>query len=361
MNVFITGGAGFIGSNLAEYHLNRGDSVVIVDDLSSGNIENINDLLQNMRFRFAIADFLQWDDFDLEVAKADRIYHLAAVVGMFRVLKEPTTVMRVNVCGTERLLEVAADCGSTAQIIIASSSSVYGHPHHTHDLGEDDDLTYVPETGGLLGYALSKLANEVQAKSYHREFGLRVIIPRFFNVVGPRQTGTYGFVIPRFIEQALTGQPLTVFGDGTQIRSFCDVRDTIRALEMLADKEGSGDASVSGQVVNVGNSREISILDLAKLVIERSGSDSEIEFVPFDRAYGEHFDQITQRRPDLGKLKKLTGITPKWSLEFSQNCVHHVHGLRRIPGFMPKWSLEDSIDDLISRSPIERRGQCAYY
>jgi UDP-glucose 4-epimerase len=315
MNILITGGAGFIGSNLAEFHINRGDTVVAVDDLSTGRLDNVKDLVEHPRFTFIESDILEWDQLAVEVAKAERIYHLAAVLGMFRVIKEPTTVIRVNVCGTERLLEAAADCKSKARIIIASSSSVYGHANHINELSEDAALTYTPEDGGLTGYALSKLTNEVQARAYHRECGLRVIMPRFFNVAGPHQTGTYGFVIPRFIQQALDGLPLTVFGDGSQIRSFCDVRDTITALDQLANIEPTLGSSVCGQVVNVGNTREISILDLARLVIARTESTSSIKFVPFDQAYGEHFDQITQRKPNVNKLKRLTGFTPKWTLE----------------------------------------------
>ncbi len=315
MNILITGGAGFIGSNLTQFHINRGDTVIAVDDLSTGSLDNISDLAEHPRFTFIEADFLKWEQLATEIAKAERIYHLAAVVGMFRVLKEPTTVIRVNVCGTELLLKAAADCKSRAQIIIASSSSVYGHNNDIHELREDMDLIYSPEVGGLTGYALSKLINEVQGGAYHREHGLRVIIPRFFNVVGPQQTGTYGYVIPRFIQQALDGQPLTVFGDGTQVRSFCDVRDTINALDQLASIEPKAGASIYGQVVNVGNSREIRILDLARLVIAHTESTSSIEFVSFDKAYGEHFDQVTQRKPDMNKLKRLTGFTPKWTLE----------------------------------------------
>ncbi len=334
MNILITGGAGFIGANLAEYHLKRGDNVVVVDDLSAGRFENVKDLVGQGQLRVVIADFLQWEHLCMEVAKADLIYHMAAVVGMFRVIKEPTTVMRINVCGTERLLQCAADCGSEAQIVIASSSSVYGHHQHIHDLSEDNDLIYAPEDGGLMGYALSKLANEVQAKAYHREYGLRVIIPRFFNVVGPRQTGTYGYVVPRFVQQAQAGRPLTVFGDGTQIRSFCNVRDTIRALQMLLELGEQEGSRIHGEVVNVGNDREISILDLAKLVIERADSDSGIEFIPFDQAYGEHFDQITQRHPNLEKITRLTG-------------------------FVPAWTLEETIDDLLNNNLTGGIPQCA--
>ncbi len=334
MNILITGGAGFIGTNLAEFHINRGDTVVAVDDLSTGSLNNISELIEHERFTFFEADFLKWNRLTEEVIKADRIYHLAAVVGMFRVIKEPTSVIRVNVSGTERLLETAANCRSKAQIMIASSSSVYGHKHHSKDLREDNDLTYSPEEGGLTGYALSKLVNEVQARAYCHQYGLRVIIPRFFNVVGPHQTGTYGFVIPRFIQQALAGQPLTVFGDGTQIRSFCDVRDTIKFLDQLANMANGPSSSVCGEVVNVGNTREIRIIDLAKMVIARTGSSSEIMFVSFDEAYGEHFDQITQRKPNVDKLKKLTGL-------------------------IPEWNLEDTIDDLIKNNLTGGILQCA--
>lgn len=334
MNVLITGGAGFIGTNLAEFHINRGDTVVAVDDLSTGSLNNISELTEHERFTFFEADFLKWNRLTEEVTKADRIYHLAAVVGMFRVIKEPTTVIRVNVCGTERLLETAANCQSKAQIIVASSSSVYGHIHQARELNEDNDLTYSPKEGGLTGYALSKLVNEVQSKAYFHEFGLRVIIPRFFNVVGPHQTGTYGFVIPRFIQQAVTGQSLTVFGDGTQIRSFCDVRDTIKILDQLANMGNGASSSVCGEVFNVGNTREIRIIDLAKLVIARTGSSSGITLIPFDEAYGEHFDQITQRKPNVDKLKQLTGFTPEWTLE-------------------------ETIDDLLKKNLTGRILQCA--
>ena len=240
---------------------------------------------------------------------ADRIYHLAAVVGMFRVLREPVRVTQVNVCATERLLETIAAAGHRPQVVIASSSSVYSHCH-SRDLREDDELVYLPRQGGLTGYALSKLTNEIQAMAYREEHGLQVTIPRLFNAVGPRQGGNYGFVLPRFIKQALAGDALTVFGDGTQTRSFCDVRDTVAALDLLA-----GNTEATGQPVNVGNERETRILDLARLVIERAGSRSHVEFVPFDQAYGASFDQITQRHPVEERLRKLTGFRPRWTLE----------------------------------------------
>lgn len=307
MNVLITGGAGFIGSHLAELHLNNGDNVLAVDDLSTGRRSNIESLLDDGDFRFEVSDLLDWPELEDAVAEADRIYHLAAVVGMFRVLDEPVEVMRVNVGGTETLLEAVVRMGVSPEILIASSSSVYGAGTH---LNEEAELVFVPEEGGLTGYALSKLANEIQALAYGREHGLSMAVPRIFNTVGPRQSGSYGYVLPRFVRQALEGIPLTVFGDGSQTRSFCDVRDTVEALEMLA-----GNRAASGRPVNVGNTREISILQLAELVIERVGSSSMIDFVPFEEAYGEKFRTIGQRRPDTERLQETTGFTPSWTLE----------------------------------------------
>jgi UDP-glucose 4-epimerase len=318
-NIIVTGGAGFIGSHVIELHLERGDEVVAIDDLSTGSIANLGDFQNNPRFRFVRADLLSWPGLAGALQVADRVYHLAAVVGMFRVLREPVRVTSVNVCATERLLETIAAAPRRPQVVIASSSSVYSRSR-SRDLREDDELVYLPKQGGLTGYAVSKLANELQAMAYRQAHGLSVTIPRLFNAVGPRQTGNYGFVLPRFIKQALAGEPLTVFGDGTQTRSFCDVRDTVAALDLLA-----GTPEAAGQPVNVGNEREIRILDLAQLVIQRAGSSSGIEFVPYEKAYGAQFDQITQRHPVTSRLRELTG-------------------------FEPRWSLEDTIDDLLSRA-----------
>lgn len=316
--ILITGGAGFIGSHLAALHLRRGDFVTVVDDLSTGERK----LLQGAdpgRFRFMEADLLEWKELEREVTAADRIYHMAAVVGMFRVLREPIAVTRVNVMGTERLLEAAARSSHLPEIVIASSSSVYSHARASI-LTEQSELIYMPEKGGLTGYALSKLTNEIQGAAYRNVHGLPITIPRLFNSIGPGQSGTYGFVLPRFIANALSGKPLIVFGDGKQTRSFCDVRDTVRALEQLASNPDAW-----GIPVNVGNPREITILDLAKLVIERAGSRSTIEFQSFEQGYGGAFWQVPQRRPSLDRLRKLTG-------------------------FRHEWSLEQSIDDLIARN-----------
>ena len=309
MNILITGGAGFIGSNVAEYHLDRGDEVVAVDDLSTGSRANIEIFQGNPRFRFVQADILEWPGLEGAIQMADRIYHLAAVVGMFRVLREPVRVTQVNVGATERLLEMVAASERRPRVVIASSSSVYGHSE-AKELGEEDDVVFTPHDGGLTGYGLSKLVNEIQAHAYSESFGLPVAVARLFNAAGPRQTGTYGFVVPRFVQEAVNGEPLTVFGDGTQTRSFCDVRDTVAALDLLA-----GCPAAYGVPVNVGTTREISILDLARLIIERTGSNSEISFVPFDKAYGAHFEHIMRRRPVVRRLQELTGFRPRFTLE----------------------------------------------
>jgi len=228
----------------------------------------------------------------------------------------------VNVLGTERILECIARTGQLPEVVITSSSSVYGHSHEKI-LREGIELVYSPEKGGLTAYALSKLSNEVQAMAYREIHHVPISIPRLFNAVGPRQSGNYGFVLPRFIKQALSGNPLTVYGDGTQTRSFCDVRDTVAAMDLLAGKPEAW-----GVPVNIGNPREISILELARMVIQRSGSKSPVEFVPFEKSYGSRFWQITQRRPSVDLLKQMTG-------------------------FSHQWTLEETIDDLIARNRVE--------
>ena len=329
MNILITGGAGFIGSHLAEYHLAKGDSVVALDDLSTGSEEVFNSLHcrdSGGNFHLEKGDILTWPDLESEIARSDRIYHMAAVVGMFRVLKEPVEVTRVNVLGTERLLECIARCGNLPELVIASSSSVYGHSHESV-LSEGIELVYAPEKGGLTAYALSKLTNEIQAMAYREIHALPVSIPRLFNAVGPRQSGNYGFVLPRFITQALSGEPLTVFGDGTQTRSFCDVRDTVASIDILAGKPEAW-----GRAVNVGNPREISILDLARMVIERSGSPSPIEFVSFEKGYGSNFWQVTQRRPSIDLLQKLTSFQHVWTLEKTIDDLIERNRTALVPG-----------------------------
>lgn len=310
MHILVTGGAGFIGSNIAEYHLERGDKVHVVDNLSTGSEANVAAFRDKPNFRFDRADIVTWSGLDTAVAWADRIYHMAAVVGVYRVLSEPVGTMATNIAGTERLLRSVNRDSWSPQVILASSSEVYG-PHNEAQLSEDDSL--IIQSGAPLrwNYAISKLADEGFGLAYAREHNLPVIIARFFNTVGPRQTGRYGMVVPRFVQKAVANEPITVFGDGEQSRSFCDVRDTVVALDRLASMPDLP----TGEIVNVGSDREISINELARLVIECAGSSSTIEHIPYREAYGAEFEDIRHRRPSLAKLRRLTGFEHAWTLE----------------------------------------------
>jgi UDP-glucose 4-epimerase len=309
MHILITGGAGFIGSHLVDLHLACGDQVHVVDDLSTGVRANLAAHEHNPNFRFDEADVLTWDKLDRVVGWADRIYHLAAVVGVYRVIAEPTKVLATNIAGCERLLRAAQSGGWKPQVVLASSSEVYGH-NDEDILREDQDLTVSTRAGTRWGYSVSKIADEALGLSYAQRFGIPAVIARFFNTIGPRQVGRYGMVVPRFVAQAVRNEPITVFGGGTQTRSFCDVRDTVVALDALATSAGRDTV-----VANVGNDREISINALAELVIERAGSSSGIRDVALREAYGEDFEDIRRRRPSLDRLRNLTGFRHAYTLE----------------------------------------------
>lgn len=310
MHILITGGAGFIGSHLVELHLARGDKVHVVDDLSTGSMDNVNRFIDQPNYHFDSADLLTWPQLERVAAWADRIYHLAAVVGVYRVLAEPTKVLAVNIAGFERLLRAVHNSGWKPQLVLASSSEVYGH-NDQELLRENQDLVISTRAGTRWNYSVSKIADEALCMSFSKHFGIPTVIARFFNTVGPRQSARYGMVIPRFIEQAVIGDNITVFGPGDQTRSFCDVRDTVAALDRVAEHASTPDVVV----VNVGNDREISINDLAALIVERAGSRSKIEHIPVLQAYGEDFEDIRRRRPALEKLRTLTGFTHRFTLE----------------------------------------------
>lgn len=309
MHVLITGGAGFIGSHLVDYHLSRGDRVRVIDDLSTGTLENISHHESNPDFQFDHDDLISHPELNEAAAWADRIYHMAAVVGVKRVLEDPVEVMRTNVAGTERVLRAAHRSGWNPQVLIASSSEVYGF-NPDPSFGEEVPLVFSAAARLRWAYAVTKLSDEYLAFAYQRGHGLPVVIARLFNTVGPRQLGRYGMVVPTFVRQAVEGEPITVYGDGSQTRCFCDVRDTVMMLNLLA-----GSADAAGEVVNVGDDREISIQALAELVRERSGSQSPIRHIPYREAYGEEFEDISHRRPELAKVKSLTQYKNEWSLE----------------------------------------------
>lgn len=306
--ILITGGAGFIGSHLAETLLQNGHEVFVLDDLSTGNLENIIPLKESSPFHFILGSVLNQGQLDDLVGICDEVYHLAAVVGVKLVFERPVDTMRVNVKGTENVLE---SCLKFARkVFIASSSEVYGKDLNpkSEKFHENDVLSL--GTSFRWCYACSDALNEYLGRAYHREFGLPVIIGRIFNTVGPRQTGAYGMVIPRFITQALTGQPLTVFGDGEQIRSFCWVGDTVSALIGLMDHPAA-----VGETFNIGSEEGISIKDVANLILARTGSSSEIVHIPYYQAYGVGFEDIRVRVPDIKKLKTTLGFKPLLKLD----------------------------------------------
>lgn len=309
MHILVTGGAGFIGSNIARFHLEKGDKVHVVDNLSTGQFDNIDQFAKNPDFIFDEADILVWEGLEKAVGWADRIYHMAAVVGVFKVLQEPVSVLATNIAGCERLLRAMHKSRWNTKLIIASTSEVYGNRPGNEALNEEMELYVAPGHNTRWNYSISKLADEAMGISYAREYEMDITVVRFFNVVGPNQTGKYGMVVPRFVKQALLGEPMTVFGDGSQVRSFTDVRDVVQMLDRLARNPES-----RGEIVNVGSTHEITIKALAELVKERAGSSSEITYIPYDEAYGADFEEIYHRKPALEKVKQLTDYEVQWSL-----------------------------------------------
>ena len=306
MRYLITGGAGFIGSHLSERLLARGDRVVLLDNLSTGSMDNIRHLKASGQMEYHLDNIENLQLLAELVDDADVIVHLAAAVGVKLIVESPVRTIETNVNGTQRILEAA--CKKRKLVLTASTSEVYGKntnvPFH-----EDADLVLGPTTKGRWSYAASKALDEFLALSYWKEKKLPVIVVRLFNTVGPRQTGRYGMVLPNFIKQALDNGPIQVYGNGQQSRCFCDVRDTVEGLIRLMDTERS-----IGEVINVGNTEEITIEGLAKLVKERTRSSSPIEFVPYDQAYEPGFEDMMRRVPSVDKLHSLTGFRPQTSL-----------------------------------------------
>lgn len=308
MHVLITGGAGFIGSHLAEALLARGDSVAVLDDLSTGNFRHIAHLNSHPSFSFAIETVHNALVLDRLASEADAIVHLAAAVGVQLVVEKPTETIETNVLGTDAVLKTARRY--RCRTLIASTSEVYGKSAEI-PFNEDGDLLLGPSSRSRWGYAASKLLDEFLGLAAHREYGLPVTITRFFNTVGPRQTGRYGMVIPRFVRQAVTGEAITVYGDGKQSRCFCHVADVVQALLALLDRP----ESTAGQVYNIGSNRETTINELARLVIERTDSPSTIEYVPYSEAYAPGFEDMRRRVPDIRKIHSAIGWAPTHSLE----------------------------------------------
>lgn len=305
-HILVTGGAGFIGSHLVERLLEAGKSVVVVDDLSTGNRENLRALETHPRLRVIQSKISTCAELPELVVQAESIFHLAAAVGVELVVKSPIHVLETNLHETEVLLETAAP--HHVPLLVASTSEVYGKSQKAA-FGEEDDLLIGPPHQSRWSYACSKLMDEFLALAYAQERALPVVIVRLFNTVGPRQTGRYGMVLPRFIAAARKGEPLRVFGDGQQSRCFCYVLDTVEALVRLQNSPAA-----RGEVFNIGGTEEISILDLAKRVVETLGSKSPIEFVPYAEAYAPGFDDMRRRKPVVEKLERVTGFRPKTTL-----------------------------------------------
>ena len=307
MHYLITGGAGFIGSHLAESLLERGDSVTVLDDLSTGSIRNIEHLKGHPDFHYEIDSVENKPLLAELVDGADQVFHLAAAVGVRLVLESPVRTIEINVRGTELVL--AAACKKRKKVFIASTSEVYGKSRDI-PFREDGDLVIGATTRGRWSYACSKALDEFLAIAYWRERRCPTVIARFFNTVGPRQTGRYGMVVPRFVSQALRNDPITVYGDGQQSRCFGHVKDTVNAAIALMDS----DATV-GEVYNIGNDEEITILELAERIRELSGSESPIEFIPYCEAFGENFEDMPRRVPSLEKIRRTVGYDPRYGLD----------------------------------------------
>jgi nucleoside-diphosphate-sugar epimerase len=307
MRALITGGAGFIGSHLAEAILARGDSVFVLDNLSTGSMDNIVHLKGRAGFEYFI-DSVENEGLLAElIDRADVVFHFAAAVGVKLIVEQPVRTIETNVHGTEVVLKHANK--KKKLVVIASTSEVYGKSEDV-PFREDSDLVMGPTPKHRWAYACSKAIDEFLALAYWKERQLPVIVVRFFNTVGPRQTGQYGMVIPNFVRQALAGEPITVFGDGTQSRSFTHVADVVQALLNLVKEP-----KAVGQVINIGNIEEISIQKLAERVRELSGSKSSIKLVPYDEAYESGFEDMPRRVPDLSKVEGLIGYKPRFSLD----------------------------------------------
>ncbi|ASQ44588.1 Bifunctional polymyxin resistance protein ArnA [Legionella clemsonensis] len=323
MRILITGAAGFIGSHLVEHHLNKGDTVCGIDDLSTGLESNIKKFVSNSSFYFIKDNIITWPDIEKFASWADRIYHMAAIVGVYKVIQEPEKVLSVNIAGCENLLKAVSKTNWKAQVLLASSAEVYG-PNNKLPLAEEDNIIIETAAKNRWNYAISKLANEAMGLAYYQQFHIPVVIARLFNTIGPRQTGRYGMVVPNLVNQALSNQPITVFGSGEQTRSFCDVRDTVVMLDLLMNSK-----KAFGKIINVGNNREISINKLAELVKSIVNPRGDIQHVSYLKAYGKNYIDIQRRKPDLNRLFQYIDFKHNYSLE---ETIHLLAALNKKVG-----------------------------
>ena len=307
MKALITGGAGFIGSHLADHFVGQGDQVILLDDLSTGRLANIEHLQDRSDVEFVLGSILNADLVDHVVSRVDVVYHLAAAVGVHLIVERPLESLMTNIRGTETVIEKAHK--HNKRTIVTSTSEIYGK--NTSDrLSEEDDRILGSPLKSRWSYSEAKAIDEILAYTYWREKGLETVIARLFNTVGPRQTGSYGMVVPRFVGQALRDMPITIFGDGTQTRCFCFVGDVVEGLVALGGNPGA-----SGRAFNLGGTEEISIRALAERVISLSDSKSQLEFISYDMAYEEGFEDMQRRVPDTTRARDLVGFDPQVGLD----------------------------------------------
>ena len=306
MNILITGGAGFIGSHLADHLLEEGHQVFVIDNLSTGCMSNIQHLLTNDKFHFVRTSIMNESVLDRIMSECCVVVHLAAVVGVNLIIKQPVSTIETNVMGSELVLRTALRYG--CRVLIASTSEVYGKGNN-FPFHESDDVLLGPTDKNRWAYAASKMIDEFLGLAYYQEYNLAFVPFRLFNTVGPRQTGHYGMVIPRLMRQALRGEPLTVYGDGTQSRCFCDVYDVVQAIAGLLNHPDA-----PGTLFNIGSTEEISIRNLAEKIREVADSTSEIVLIPYSEAYSEAFEDMQRRNPDISRIHTLLGWQPLTTL-----------------------------------------------
>jgi UDP-glucose 4-epimerase len=317
-SALITGGAGFIGSHLAERLLDAGWEVFVLDDLSTGSERNVAHLRERRDFHLVVDSVLKSSVVNELVHRCDVVFHLAAAVGVRLIVEQPVHTLVTNIQGTENVLEHCNRFGK--RVLVASTSEVYGDRREPEALSEESLRMYGPTTARRWAYAESKALDEFLALAYHQERGLDCVIVRLFNTVGPRQSGQYGMVIPRFVSAALAGRPLEIHGDGSQTRCFCHVRDTIAALSSLMDA-----GNVEGEIYNVGSTERVTIDELAQRVLAATRSDSEIVRVPYDEVYGQGIEDMLHRQPSIDKVTAAIGWTPTHSLdEILADVIAHV-------------------------------------
>jgi UDP-glucose 4-epimerase len=313
MNALITGGAGFIGSHLAERLLADGHTVAVIDNLSTGRIENIAQLIENPAFRFTEGDIRNVTLMEDLVSASDTVFHLAAAVGVKLIAERPVHTIETNIHGTEVVLDIANKYAK--KVLIASTSEVYGKSEAV-PFREDDDIVLGSTSFSRWSYACSKAIDEFLGFAFHQQFGLNVVIARFFNTIGPRQTGRYGMVVPRFVQSALKNEPIHIYGTGKQTRCFCAVSDLIDAITLLTDCPAA-----SGKVFNIGSTEEITIEALADAIIEMTKSRSKKQYIPYEEAYGRPIDDMMRRLPSIDRIKQTIGWLPKTSLKDTLKAI----------------------------------------